>query len=215
MRILSKYNTNRLIAGSARFFSSVLTPLVMPTYGVFLVLWTSVLCLLPIGTRILVLTMIFGITTVLPIFAIGVLHHFKIISDKRLNKRKERLIPYAFAILCYAAAALYLNSIHSPMWFTMFAAGGGLACLVSLVINQWWKISAHMAGIGGVIALLYQIHVQGLSAFNLFWLLCFFILLAGLLGTSRMVLKRHDLLQVLAGFANGYICVTLMIKLFG
>ncbi len=212
---MKRYNINRLIAGSAHFFSSVLSPLVMPTYGVFLVLWTSVLCLLPMGTRIMVLIMIFGITTVLPISAIGVLHHFKIISNKRLDKRNERLIPYAFAVLCYAAAAFYLNNIHSPMWFIMFAAGGGLACLVSLIVNLWWKISAHMAGIGGIVALLYQIHVQGLSAFNLFWVLCFTILLAGILGTSRMVLKRHDLLQVLAGFANGYACVTLMIKLFG
>lgn len=213
--MISKYNINRLIAGSARFFSSVLTPLVMPTYGVFLVLWTSVLCLLPMGTRIMVLIMIFGITTVLPVAAIGLLHHFAIISNKRLEKRHERFIPYAFAVICYGAAALYLNSIHSPSWFTMFAAGGGLACLISLIVNLWWKISAHMAGIGGIVALLYQIHVQGLSAFNLFWLLCFTILLAGVLGTSRMVLKRHDLLQVLAGFANGYFCVTLMIKLFG
>lgn len=212
---MKRYNLKRFIAGSAHFFSSVLSPLVMPTYGVLLVLWASVLCLLPMGTRIAVAIMIFGITTVLPVSAIGVLHHFKIISNKRLVKRKERLIPYAFAVVCYAAAAFYLNNIHSPMWFTMFAAGGGLACLVSLVVNLWWKISAHMAGIGGIVALLYQIHVQGLSTFNLFWLLCLAILLAGILGTSRMVLRRHDLLQVLAGFANGYACVTLMIKLFG
>ena len=213
--MISKYNINRLIAGSAHFFSSVLTPLVMPTYGVFLVLWTSVLCLLPMGTRIMVLIMFFGITTVLPVFAIGVLHHFKIISDKRLVKRHERLIPYAIAVLCYAAAAFYLHSIHSPSWFTMFAVGGALSCLLALIINLWWKISAHMTGIGGIVALLYQIHVQGLSAFNLFWILCFIIMLAGVLGTARMVLRRHDLLQVLAGFINGYFCVTLMIKLFG
>lgn len=213
--MISRYNLNRLIAGSARFFSSVLSPLVMPTYGVFLVLWTSVLCLLPMGTRFMVLIMVLGITCVLPIICIGVLHHFKIISSKQLDKRRERRLPYAFAVVCYIAAALYLNSIHSPMWFVMFAAGGALSCLVVLIVNLWWKISAHMTGIGGIVALLFQIHVQGLSAFNLFWLLCFTILLAGLLGSSRMVLKRHDLLQVLAGFTVGYTCVSLMIKLFG
>ena len=213
--MLTKYTINRLIAGSARFFSTVLTPLMMPTYGAILVLWTSVLCLLPMGTRIMVLIMILGITCVLPIICIGVLHHFKIISNKQLTKRHERLYPYAFSVLCYIIATFYLHSIHSPMWFVMFAAGGALACTVALVITLWWKISAHMTGIGGVVALLFQIHVQGLSAFNLFWVLCFTILLAGVLGTSRMVLKQHNLLQVLAGVANGYACVTLMIKLFG
>lgn len=212
---ISKYHINRLIAGAARFFSTVFTPLMMPTYGVFLVLWTSVLCLLPMGTRIMVLIMVLGITCVLPIISIGALHHFKIISNKQLDKQHERLYPYAFAVLCYIAAAFYLNNIHSPMWFVMFAAGGALACLLDMIINLWWKISAHMTGIGGIVALLFQIHVQGLSAFNLFWLLCLTILVAGVLGTSRMILKRHDLLQVLAGFAVGYFCVSFMIKSFG
>ena len=47
---LNKYTTNRLIAGMANFLSTALTPLLMPTYGVFLVFWVSVLCLLPYGT---------------------------------------------------------------------------------------------------------------------------------------------------------------------
>lgn len=211
----NRFTFNRCITHSARFFSTVLSPLVMPTYGVFLVLWTSVLCALPAGTRVVVMLMVLGMTCVLPMMAIAVLHHFKWITDKRLDRRSERLIPYAFAVVCYGGAALYLYHIHSPMWFVMFAAGGMLACLVSLVVNLWWKISAHMAGIGGVVALLYQIHVQGLSAFNLYGVLCVTILLAGALGTSRIALHRHDLFQVLAGFVNGYACVTLMIKLFG
>ena len=101
------------------------------------------------------------------------------------------------------------------MWFTMFMAGASLACLVDFVVSLWWKISAHATGIGGLVALVYQLHVQGLSAFDMFWLLCFTILLAGALGTSRLILKRHTLPQVLAGFACGYVCVTLMMKLFG
>ncbi|MBQ7689618.1 MAG: hypothetical protein IJT30_00260 [Muribaculaceae bacterium] len=187
----------------------------MPSYGVLFVLWTSVMCLLPMGTRIAVLMMVFGITCVLPVLVIGVLHHFGIISDKRLDKRRERLLPYACTVVCYLGATTYLNHIHCPAWFTMFMAGGTLACAVALLVNLIWKISAHTTGIGGVVALLYQLHVQGLSAFNLFWLLSLTILLAGFLGTSRLALKRHTLLQVLAGFANGYICVTLMMKLFG
>lgn len=212
---INKFKINRAITHSSRFFSAVLSPLVMPAYGVFLVLWTSVLCALPLGTRMTVLVMVLGMTCVLPMMAIGVLHHFKMVRSKRLETRRERLIPYAFAVLCYLCATFYLHNIHSPMWFVMFMAGGALACLVSLVVNLWWKISAHMAGIGGVVALIYQIHVQGLSAFNLYGVLCVAILLAGLLGTSRIALHRHDLFQVLAGFVNGYACVTLMTKLFG
>ena len=203
---MGRLTTGRILVAGARFFSSVLSPLLMPTYGSLLVLWTSVLCLLPNGTRVMVLIMVLGITCV---------HHYGSIRDKRLENPQERTIPYAFAILCYLGAAGYLAHIHSPQWFVMFALGGALACLVVLVVNHWWKISAHATGIGGVVAALYQIHIQGLSAFNLFWVFCVTILLAGILGTSRLILKRHTVLQVLAGFAVGFACVDLMMILFG
>ena len=63
--------------------------------------------------------------------------------------------------------------------------------------------------------MLFQLHVQGLSAFNLFWVICGTMLLAGVLGTSRLILKNHTVGQVLAGFANGYLCVMLMMKYLG
>ncbi|MBR1883232.1 MAG: hypothetical protein IJ808_09560 [Muribaculaceae bacterium] len=215
MKKVSRFTFNRLLAASARFFSTVMSPLLMPTYGAFLVLWASVLCLLPSGTRVTVLVMVLGITCVLPMLAIGVLHHYGLIHDKQFTRRTDRLIPYAFGLLCYVGAAFYLRHIHSPQWFIMFIAGAGLSCLVSMLVNFKWKISAHSAGIGGVVALLFQLHVQGLSAFNLFWVICGTMLLAGVLGTSRLILKNHTVGQVLAGFANGYLCVMLMMKYLG
>ena len=36
--------------------------------------------------------------------------------------------------------------------------------------------------------------------------LCFFILLSGMLGTARIIVKQHTLLEVLAGFIVGLFC---------
>ena len=209
----SQFTINKILAGASRFFSSVLSPLLTPTYGAILVLWTSILCALPNGTRITVVMVMMGITCVLPMICISVLHHFGLVRDKRLDNPSERYIPYGFAVACYAAAAAYLNHIHSPLWFTMFAVGGLASVIITMVINFKWKISAHMAGMGGVVALLYQLHVQGLSAFNLFGVLCIAIVLAGVVGTSRLILKCHTVMQVLLGFVNGYVCVTIAMKL--
>ncbi len=205
----------KIITGIARFLSTALTPLLAGTYGTLLVLWTSVLCLLPYGTRVMTLVTVMGITCILPLMIIGGLHHFKYIHDRRLNDRNERLVPYVAAVACYVAAVFYLQHIHSPQWFVMFMAGSAVAVALDALINVAWKISAHLTGLGGMVALIYQIHVQGLSAFNLFYLLCGTIVLAGLVGTSRLVLKCHTVMQVLAGFALGYVCVTLAMKLFG
>lgn len=211
----SKFIINKILAGAARFASSIFSPLLTPTYGCILVLWTSILCALPHGTRIAVIMVIMGITCVLPMMCIGVLHHFGFIRDKRLDTAQDRTIPYICATFCYLAAALYLNHTHSPQWFTMFAVGGLASVIITFIVNFKWKISAHMAGMGGVVALLYQIHVMGLSAFNLYWVLCIAIIITGIVGTSRLILKCHTVMQVLLGFTNGYACVTMAMKLFG
>ena len=212
---MKRYTVNKLIADAANLLSTVLSPLMMPTYGVFLVMWASVLCLLPYGTRVSVLLVCMGITCILPLIFLSVLRHFKLVKDLHVEIREQRFIPFLFTALCYAVAAYYLYYCHSPQWFTMFMVGSALTVLLMALINLKWKISAHMAGIGGVIALIYQIHVQGLSAFDLFWLLCYIIILAGLLGSARLVRKRHDMWQVLAGVIVGFLCVSLTMKYFG
>ena len=212
---MNRYTVNKCIAGVANFMSSALSPLLMPTYGVFLVMWVSVLCLLPYGTRVAVLLVCMGITCILPLIFLSVLRHFKLIKDLHVEVREQRFLPYLFTALCFIAAAYYLYYCHSPQWFIMFMVGSAVTVLVMMLINLKWKISAHMAGIGGVVALVYQIHVQGLSAFDLFWLLCFMIIVAGALGSARLVLKRHDTLQVLAGVVLGFLCVSLTMRFFG
>lgn len=212
---VSKYTVNKLIADVSHFLSMVLSPLMMPTYGVFVVMWASVLCLLPYGTRVAVLLVCMGITCILPLIFLSVLRHFGMVTDLHVEKREERLLPYLFTALCYGVAAYYLYYCHSPLWFVMFMVGSALTVLLMALINLKWQISAHMAGIGGVIALIYQIHVQGLTAFDLMWLLCLIIIIAGVLGSARLVLRRHDLWQVLTGVVVGFLCVSLTMKFLG
>ena len=212
---MKRITVNRMIAGVANFLSTVLSPLLMPTYGVFLVLWVSVLCLLPYGTRVAVLLICMGITCILPLIFLSVLRHFKLVKNLHVDIREQRFIPYLFTVLCYSVAAYYLYYCHSPQWFVMFMVGSAITVLLMAIINLKWKISAHMAGIGGVVALLYQLHVQGLSAFDLLWLLCFVIIVAGALGSARLALRRHGLWQVLAGAVLGFLCVSLTMRFLG
>jgi len=212
---MKRITVNRMIAGVANFLSTVLSPLLMPTYGVFLVLWVSVLCLLPYGTRVAVLLICMGITCILPLIFLSVLRHFKLVKNLHVDIREQRFIPYLFTVLCYAVAAYYLYYCHSPQWFVMFMVGSAITVLLMALINLKWKISAHMAGIGGVVALLYQLHVQGLSAFDLLWLLCFVIIVAGALGSARLALRRHGMWQVLAGAVLGFLCVSLTMRFLG
>ena len=64
-----------------------------------------------------------------------------------------------------------------------------------------------MAGIGGLIGLLCRINAGGDGAFALLPVICATIFVAGILGTSRVAMVRHTVMQVLAGTLNGFVWV--------
>ncbi len=197
----------RILHYVSSFFSILLSPLLMPTYGVIVALWLSNLLVLTLSTKLVIISFVFLLTCVIPVTLILLLKFLKIIDDPQLNNRKERLIPYIITIVCYVATAVYLLMINAPEWLWMFMFGGGCAALVSLFINFRWKISAHMAGIGGLIALLCRINEDGDGVFELLPVICGAIIVAGILGTSRIAMERHTLWQVLMGALNGFVCV--------
>ena len=206
----------RIAVGLSRFASAMLSPLLMPTYGVLIALWCSYLSAYDVGLRVTILLVVMGITCVLPMCFIATLYHYKVITEKNLVKRQERLWPYAFAVVCYAAAAYYMHTrVHAPRWVVMFCAGCALTVLTSALVSLRWKISAHMAGMAGIVALIYNMHVLVTEAFNLLWVLIVAVALCGILGSARIILGRHTLGQVLAGTLNGFVCVTLLMQLFG
>ncbi|MBQ9584831.1 MAG: hypothetical protein IJR20_02405 [Muribaculaceae bacterium] len=208
----------RLLDEIAKFISTIFSPLLTPSYGLFMALSISPKVLDPTGVRIKLLIIILGITCVLPMATIAVLHNFKLIKDKRMLKREERLIPYITGTIYYGIAVWYMVYTHEPKWLIMYAVGGTLACLISTLVNIKWKISAHMAGMGGVLALLWQLDAMDLEVISPVWMMFFILVtigLCGVLGTARLLLKRHDILQILAGFFNGVVCVSLMMRLFG
>ena len=86
----------------------------------------------------------------------------------------------------------------------MVPVGMAVSCLLLGVVNLWWKVCVHTAGVAALVAMLVQVHVQGLSAFNLLYLIVATVMLTGMVGTSRMVLGRSTLGQVVAGVALGY-----------
>lgn len=195
---------------TANLLSWILVPVFIPIYGMILIFTLSVLSMttLPI-TRVLVTLVLFGINVAIPMALMLVLKRLKVISDVGLNMRRERPIPYLIVMLCYLASARYLYAHGAPDWVSMFFTGGGAAALINLIVNFKWKISAHAAGMGGVCALLVYIAHQMPDGANIIWL-CVWVLLSGLLGAARIWLRRHTLLQVIAGFLNGYLCVALM-----
>ena len=83
--------------------------------------------------------------------------------------------------------------------------------MLCAMTNVWWKVSTHSAAIGGVAGGLLSFSL--IFNFNPVWWLCLVILLGGMVGTSRMILRQHTLPQVVVGFFVGLLCSAVTILL--
>ncbi len=200
-------HVEKTISKCAHVISWLLVPLLMPVYGIILIFNLSILSLSPATTKLVFTLIVFGINFIFPLLMVLLLKKMKLIDDIGLNGRKERLIPYIISIVCLGGTAWLLWNKGVPMWVAMFYAGGALAALINMIVNFKWKISAHAAGIAGIVAMLIQITKDGFPMPGMTLWIAGAILLAGLLGSARVWLGRHSLMQVLAGNTVGFICV--------
>ncbi len=197
----------RFITRCANVISWVFVPLLMPVYGIILIFSLSFLSYAPFSTKLTFTLIVFGANFLVPMLLVLLLKKMGIIDDIGLNGRRERLIPYIITIVCLSGTGIFLYLKMAPLWVAMFYAGGALAGLINLIVNFRWKISAHAAGIAGVVAMLIQVIKEGPSADGMVWWIVGAIITAGLLGSARIWLGRHTLMQVLAGSAVGFLSV--------
>ncbi len=202
------------LATAATVISNLFSPLLMATYAVALAMQLSFLSLVPLQMRLIVLLVTFLATTALPVIAIFLLIRFGVVKDPMLNRKDDRTWPYIIEALCFIGVAIYFYTIHAPLWLVLFILGGTMALITLTVVNRWWKISGHATGAGAICAIVFYLIASGNSIFSLTWEFIAICLLAGLICTSRLILGRHTLGQVAAGFLNGFLWVFLAAWLF-
>ena len=192
-----------------RFISAVFSPLIVPCYGLALALAVTPLALLPPGIRLGILGVCALMLFIAPVLVILILYRTGFVTDPGLNLRKERTLPYCVTMVCYLVCAGYLVSLGAPLWLPGIIVGGCLAILITLIVNFRWKISGHMAGMGGLVAVTFFLTINRLAMVPMMWIVIAALLLAGLVGTARLALNRHTPMQVLCGAINGFASVYL------
>lgn len=193
----------------ARLISFVFGPPIVPVYGMAIALWLSMLRVLPLSTRLWVLGVVALMICVVPLVCIWALWKLGHLSDPALKQQNERTLPYIITLVSYAACAGFLYVSQAPMWLVMFMVGAMLAVIICTLVNRKWKISAHMTVMGGLMALTMRMAVSHLCIVDMIWPMVIVTILCGMVGTSRLIMQRHTLGQVLAGFAVGFLCVYL------
>ncbi len=202
----------------ANFFSIVFHPLLILTYMTLVLLWTNPFSfgyrhVAEADTLLIIVVMT---TITLPAIAVLMLKMLGWIDTFRMETRQERIGPYIVAGILYLTLYLHVSKADFPTSIRVATLGVLIGLWACFLINNFMKVSAHAAGMGGLVVLVAltklkfgydeaQIGFPG--GVNLIlsidYLLYGVIILAGVVCTSRLLLKAHESKEVYLGLIMG------------
>jgi membrane-associated phospholipid phosphatase len=186
--------------------SLVFQPLLMPTYAMALLMNMDVFMPMPLIWRWIAIIGTFMFTGVFPALPIWLMMRRGDVKDLFISKREERTMPYLFSFMAYVFWALFLwRTLQFPTFIVAMGMGSAGSIFVIVFINLKWKISAHLAGMGGFCGGIFGVCYR--LAMNPLWLFGIILAISALVALSRIELKAHTPGQTLAGFAVGFILV--------
>jgi membrane-associated phospholipid phosphatase len=191
----------RRIIFVARVLSALFNPFYLPVVGLILLFMFSYMQQMPTIYKLQVVTVVYLCTALLPTLLIRLYRHYQGWTLWELGTRERRAIPYIIAIVCYILCFYLMDRLRIPHFMTSIVVAALGIQVICAVINMVWKISTHSAAIGGVAGALIVFSLG--FRFNPVWWLCLVIIVGGLVGTSRMILRQHTLPQVVSGFLLG------------
>jgi membrane-associated phospholipid phosphatase len=127
------------------------------------------------------------------------------IADLDMSVRSEREKVFFTFVLFYALGTLTLWLTHGPPVLIATMGAYTIAALVVQYITRYWKISTHALGITApLVGLIYLYGPQPLP----------FLVLIPAVAWSRVYLRAHTVLQVLAGMLLGFVSVFVFYRAF-
>jgi len=147
-----------------------------------------------------------GITTVFfPLFSILLMKPLGFIDSYKMPTAKERTIPLMVTMIFYFWVSHVFNSMAGmvPFPLKVLLLGNFWGIIVIFIINIFTKISMHTATAGGMIGIMLVLMMT--SATNL--IIPFFVALivAGIIGSARLILGAHQKGDVWIGYIVGII----------
>lgn len=192
--------------------SMAFTPFIIPTVA-FWALFMFLGYLIPIEYELIVVGIVFCFTFAIPVLIIYLFRRIHSLVSYDPGDRKKHFMPCLLNIASYASCLLMMHLLDIPGYMIGIILVSLLLMIVFLFIKLKWNLSEHMGGAGEVIGAL--VSFRYFFGYNPVLWLCFFILLAGVLGSARIILGHHKLSEVLFGFAVGLICSLLVLHPMG
>lgn len=200
----------KVLRRSARVISALFTPFTIPFVAFLLLFFVSYLRIMPLGYKLIVLGVIYLCTIMMPTLGIYLFQRINKLSPQEMAQRKRRFVPFLLTIFSYLLCFFVMERLHFLWYMRGIIVAALLMMIICVVANLRWKLSEHAAGTGAVLGGL--VAFSALFGYNPVWWLCLVILVAGVVGTARIILGHHTVGEVLGGFAVGYGCAMLVLN---
>jgi hypothetical protein len=189
--------------------SYIFHPIFLPTAGLMLVfsLNTFIAQTTPLPKQLFVVVWIFINTVVIPLLFTLFLRWRNLVDSIQLHTRKDRLVPFAFAMVLYFMNYYLMKDVPLPEILYSIFLGTSVAVAIAFLVTFYTKISIHMIGMGGITASMYGVA----QAYDLpiVGLIMMSLIASGMVGSARYILESHNLRQIYLGWVFGFAAVYL------
>ena len=187
----------------AQSFSWFFHPLLMPTVGIILLMFTnSYISFIPLQAKKMLIILTSIGTLILPALMVPLFLLQGKISNLEMDDRRERVYPLALTAIFYSLTFILFLRIPVFELVHSFMLGAMLSVIAGFLVSLKWKISTHMIGLGGIASLVLVLSFK----LDLYLVYPFIgvLIATGLAGSSRLYLGAHTESQVYTGFATGF-----------
>lgn len=200
----------------ALIISFLLHPALLLTYACLFIFYvepnTVYYIMTPPETKWRVCLIMFLFSFLFPVSNIYVLYKLKRLPSLILSNRNERTIPYLITAMFYLGLFYLLKDVRIWDSLKLFVVSASISIVLVALINLKYKISAHLVGLGGLLAFFTMISI--LIKFDFTYVYLIVIFLAGLTGFARLYLKEHTPTQIYLGFGLGFAVQVILFFIF-
>jgi len=198
-----KEEQNPLIQRFSGWISAIFHPVFYPVI-VLLLLFTvhSFIIHLPWDIKRFDLLIVSINTLLIPVAYTVIFYRLKLISSLQMGNRQERILPLILYIVFTYVSYFVLKKVHQPtiIWQVMLVTAA--VTFFSLLVSFRWKISLHLTGIGGLSGMLLLFIFRVSPKFSPLWMIS--LILAGVLGSARLISNQHKPAEIYLGFLGGF-----------
>ncbi|XZF12720.1 hypothetical protein ACTHGU_13110 [Chitinophagaceae bacterium MMS25-I14] len=188
----------------ARIASYVFHPVFMPVVMAAALYWLAPVTFAGITPHRynMWLVMIALNTLFFPLLCTALLKGLGFIESIQMYNPKDRIIPLIATMIFYFWAYQVIKTQAAPMILQVLLLGSFWGVITVFMISIFYKVSMHTSAAGSMVGII-VVHML-LSPINMKIPLFGALVIAGIIGTARMILNAHKQGEIWLGYIAGF-----------